>query len=306
VGEALVNHNLTDVVILSKMLAETWDEATKDLANLRKYYANNFDRQRDCDLYEALDLLFNSGADILKFYQLRLLLHKGDKSVIPTMIKIAEKEKLSTARMKEICESDCRLGFHSEAEIYKFHPAKLLWRINELDKTIAALKELSNKEANEIVQLLKWEGSKFQTNKEYTAQTFSWSVEQVEDQLNFKIKYKEIPEEFSQELRQILLMEKTGTKFPLVMLVKEGGEEFSYCRAAQGIKVTNLGDDQFLVKVPLSRFDYDQQIFVGVQRSWFDKDMKMKSDNTPAGEYELDPRLNFNGFTPDRLGLLEL
>ena len=222
------------------------------------------------------------------------------------MIKIAEKAKELTARMKEICESDCRLGFHSEAEIYKFHPLKLDWRIAELDKTIAALHELNSKEPSEIVQLLKWEGVKFQTNKKYDAETFSWSVKQVEDELHFDIEYRDIPEEFSQEMRQLLLMEKSGTKFPLVMLVKPNGEDFSYCRAAQGVKITDLGDNKFLVTVPLARFDYDKNIFVGVERSWFDANLKMKSDNCPAGEYELDPRLNFNGFTPDRLGLLEL
>lgn len=306
VGEALVNHTLADVVILSKMLASTWDEAIKELPQLRERYADDSDRQRDCDLYEALDLLFNSGSGILKFYQLRQQLHKGDKSVISSMIKIAEKAKELTARMKEICESDCRLGFHSEAEIYKFHPLKLDWRIAELDKTIAALHELNSKEPSEIVQLLKWEGVKFQTNKKYDAETFSWSVKQVEDELHFDIEYREIPEEFSQEMRQLLLMEKSGTKFPLVMLVKPNGEDFSYCRAAQGVKITDLGNNKFLVTVPLARFDYDKNIFVGVERSWFDANLKMKSDNCPAGEYELDPRLNFNGFTPDRLGLLEL
>ena len=69
---------------------------------------------------------------------------------------------------------------------------------------------------------------------------------------------------------------------------------------------TELGNNTFQVTVPLCRFDYDKEIFVGVERSWFDADMKMKSDNSPAGDYELDPRVNFNGFTPDRLGVLEL
>jgi hypothetical protein len=39
-------------------------------------------------------------------------------------------------KLIELCKRDSRLGYHSEANGYKFFPEKLLWRIGELEKLL--------------------------------------------------------------------------------------------------------------------------------------------------------------------------
>ena len=222
------------------------------------------------------------------------------------MIRLAKLEKIASERMAELCESDCRLGFHSEAEIYKYHPAKLHWRAAELDKTIAALNELAEKNADEIIKAVKWEGETFKPETVYSGKTFQWSVKKVDEELHFTIKYDPIPGKHSLEMRLLMLMDKSGFKFPLVIMVTPGGEKFGFCDSAQGASITAQGNDEFLVKVPWGRFDYATEIFTGVLRLWSNEEGKMVYDNSPVTDYEIDPRLNFNGHAPERYALLKL
>ena len=48
IGEALVNHSLADVEILSALMAEKWDDAIEILPELRTKFADDPDRMRDC------------------------------------------------------------------------------------------------------------------------------------------------------------------------------------------------------------------------------------------------------------------
>ena len=305
IGEALVNHSLADVEILSALMAEKWDDAIEILPELRTKFADDPDRMRDCDLYEALDLLFNSGADILKFYHLRQLLLQGKDWVIPEMLDLISKEQKASLRMIELCDADCRLGYHSEAEVYKYFPEKLRWRINELTKCASALQKLQSMSPEEIRKTLEWEGVKFHTGKSYHAETFSWSVAKSGNELHFNFKYSPLAKDSSLEQRQLLLMDASGIKFPVLVNISEE-EQTAFCEMAQGIKVIAHAGDEFTVIVPWGKFDYADKIFAGVQRTWFDAGNNFHSDNTPAGVYDPDPRLNFNGFSPERLGLLEL
>lgn len=306
IGESLANHSLADSEILTGGMAAQWNEAAALIPRLREMYADDPERQRDCDLYEALQILINSGSRIMSFYHLRQMLHAGNRAVIPQMRELAELEKSASARMIALCRSDCRLGYHSEAEVYKYHPAKLQWRIGELEKTIAALDELAEKEPEEIRELVKWDGPVIRTNQKYFAETFSSSVEKVGNELHFSFEYKEISGGSAQELRQLMLMDKSGMKLPLLLLVQPGGENFGYCGSAQGAVITDLGSNKFLVRVPWGRFDYATEIFAGFQRIWFDGDNKMQCDNIPHVDTPLEMRLNFGGHSPERYALLQL
>ena len=306
IGESLVNHSIADAEILTGIMADIWNDAAAIIPELRKKYADDPDRQRDCDLYEALQLLINSGSHIMSFYHLRQILHTGNNYVIPQMLELAAVEKDASAKMIKLCESDCRLGYHSEAEVYKYFPEKLRWRIAELEKTIAALNELSGKTAEEIKESVKWDGTVINPDQSYSAKTFSCLIKKVGNELLFTVKYDKISEESLQELRQLMLMDKSGIKFPILLLVKPDGESFGFCNSAQGIKITDLGDDEFLVRVPLGRFDYASEIFVCIQRIWFDTAQKMHCDNIPAVDSELELKLNFGGHSAERYALLQL
>ena len=87
----------------------------------------------------ALDILFESGKNILQFYQYRnqLAYLNGDAAeILVKMRAIAEKEIANTEALAALSEADGRLGYHAEAAAYKFFPEKLFWRIGELKKML--------------------------------------------------------------------------------------------------------------------------------------------------------------------------
>ena len=305
VGEALVNHTLADAELLTGELAGAWKRAAKDLPELRKRYADDPARLRDCDLYEALELLLDSGANILAFYHMRQRLLTGDKSVIPELRRIAGQERAASLRMIDLCEADPRLGYHSEAEVFKFFPAKLRWRIAELERLERELDELSGRTPEAIRELLAWRGPEFRTGEAYAARTFRWTAEATGRELDFTLDFRKLAEPFSDEQRCIMLMACSGDKFPIVLHFDREGVREAYCDAAQGFRFVRGDGDSCRITVPLGKFDYARELFVGVQRSWRDADRNLCSDNTPAGEYDPDPRLNFNGYSPERMGKLK-
>ena len=124
-------HSLDEAVILSDMIKEKWEMGMKalDLPETDELYT----------LSSALDILFKSGSNILKFFKLRreLGLEIGDPTEkLAEMRKIIEIEIENSRKMIPICEADVRLGYHSEAEGFKFFPKKLLDRIAKLESTL--------------------------------------------------------------------------------------------------------------------------------------------------------------------------
>ncbi len=87
----------------------------------------------------ALKILFESGNRIFRFYRLRGLLGKGAENaaeILQEMRKITESEMRASGQMIKLCKLDARLGYHSEAEGYKFFPEKLADRIEKLQKLL--------------------------------------------------------------------------------------------------------------------------------------------------------------------------
>lgn len=86
----------------------------------------------------AINLIFNSGLNVLKFYKLRHLLgtKQGGIEILNQMKEIVNKEiEISTALLP-ISEKDNRIGYHSEANGYKIFPEKLKWRIQTLKELL--------------------------------------------------------------------------------------------------------------------------------------------------------------------------
>lgn len=86
----------------------------------------------------ALCLLFEGGHDILKFYKYRDLLGRNvsPKQQLAKMREIVERGIRQSTEMIILCEKDNRLGYHSEAEGYKFFPEKLTHRISQLKELL--------------------------------------------------------------------------------------------------------------------------------------------------------------------------
>lgn len=129
IGECLFNgHTLDEAILLSERMKDAFARGCALLP------LGEDDEHTLCA--SALELLVRSGTNILKFYKLRELLGVGDRDPWETVTKmemIAAQEIESSRRMIEICDADPRIGYHSEAEGFKFFKEKLEARIRKLD-----------------------------------------------------------------------------------------------------------------------------------------------------------------------------
>ena len=130
IGECLFKgHTLDEAIVLS----EKMNEAFKLGCELLPLGEDN--EHRLCA--RALQLLVESGGNILKFYKLREELGQGARdpwATVTAMEAIALREIDNSHRMIEICNADPRIGYHSEAEGFKFFQEKLEARVKKLER----------------------------------------------------------------------------------------------------------------------------------------------------------------------------
>lgn len=143
VADCITNgFTISEIVTLCRRMTEYWDRGLALLAPLKRKLADQPERLRDIGLATALGLQFRSGYQLLRFYQLRERLADA-KSPDAKAKLLSEMKALVRAEIKvseellPLAEADSRLGFHSEAEGYKYHPALLRWRIEQLRALLA-------------------------------------------------------------------------------------------------------------------------------------------------------------------------
>ncbi len=120
-------HTIEEAITLTDMIRESWSEGMKLLP------ISSDDEM--ASIAYALDILFASGNNILRFYGLRRELGLGigcPMEKLSEMRKIVLSEIENSEKMIPLCEADVRLGYHSEAEGFKFFPKKLRARIEKL------------------------------------------------------------------------------------------------------------------------------------------------------------------------------
>ncbi|MBN1341813.1 MAG: hypothetical protein JXQ73_03995 [Phycisphaerae bacterium] len=142
IGECITStHTLDEVLTLCQRMAETWNRGVEILQGLKPKYSGNRQRLMDIGLAEALGIQFQSGYDNLKFYALResLAWRQGPEraALLDEMEALVKTEIAQDERLLALTEADSRLGFHSEAEGYKYHPAKIRWRLTQLKRLLA-------------------------------------------------------------------------------------------------------------------------------------------------------------------------
>ena len=134
----LVTHTMDEAITLFSAMKEEYKAGMDLLSSL--------DRQGDgalADLYSvsgALDVLAQSTLNILTFYKLRDQLGCGEekpKEILDKMRQIVLDEIALDRKMIALCEKDSRLGYHSEAEGYKFFPEKMRHRMATLEALLA-------------------------------------------------------------------------------------------------------------------------------------------------------------------------
>ena len=133
IGECIgFKHSLDDILVLLGRMDDNWRKGVAILDGIAKDYADNPERQRDINLCRAIGLQIRSSRNIFRFYDVReklpFMTQNSQNETLRKMAGIVREEIDNTLLMKNLCLNDPRLGFHSEAEGYKFFPAKLARR----------------------------------------------------------------------------------------------------------------------------------------------------------------------------------
>ena len=138
IGEcSCFTHSLDEVLELLTRMDACWQKGIAILNALEGDYADNADRQMDIGLSKAIGLQIRSALNVYTFYSIReqlpSLIKAEGLAGLGRMAQIVREEIANSRQMKILCLKDPRLGFHSEAEGYKFFPAKLEWRAGLLE-----------------------------------------------------------------------------------------------------------------------------------------------------------------------------
>lgn len=127
-----------EVIETCRRMDEEW---AKGVALLEKLQPQNGELQKEIGVAQALGLQFHSAWNVMRFYELRdelpFVTQQQQLSDLETMRQIVEDEIAGSEQLSLLAQNDSRLGFHSEAEGYKYFPAKLAWRVDQL-KTLLA------------------------------------------------------------------------------------------------------------------------------------------------------------------------
>ncbi|MCP4642211.1 MAG: hypothetical protein GY851_17335 [bacterium] len=133
-------HTYSEVLELCRNMCETWNRGLEVLRVLKPRYAREPERLMDISVAEALGIQFRSGHNILRFYDLREQLLYGPAEARSTTLQvlraIVDEEIKNSTDLAGLCEGNAFLGFHSEAEGYKYLPAKLHWRAKLLRRLL--------------------------------------------------------------------------------------------------------------------------------------------------------------------------
>ncbi len=140
VGEAIgTSHTWPEILLLCKRMSDNWRRGTRLLTPLLRDQKRSLEQKRDIGVAQALDLQFRSGYNILLFYALREKLFASQNlslrrrlGLLSRMSAIAREELTNSRALLALAKRDARLGFHSEAEGYKYYPARLQWRMRQL------------------------------------------------------------------------------------------------------------------------------------------------------------------------------
>ena len=142
IGECIGDKlTLNEVLELCRIVTTKWHSGLTFMEKFEENYANEPERKLDILVAKAIGLQFQSGYNILKFYSLRedMFRSKGRKrlKMLDDMMHIINAEIENSEKMIVLCHQDSRLGYHSEAEGYKYWPAKLEWRIKQLKRVLS-------------------------------------------------------------------------------------------------------------------------------------------------------------------------
>jgi len=126
---------------LTRRITTSWEKGVEILTSLQDNYKNDPERLADITVAKALGIQFRSGYNILNFYLLRERMFRMEGmerlDILRQLKRIIRDEIKLDEELLTLCEKDSRLGFHSEAEGYKYFPEKIRWRMKQLHLVLA-------------------------------------------------------------------------------------------------------------------------------------------------------------------------
>ncbi len=142
IAECITNgFTLTEVVTLCRRMADQWQEGVRLLEAIRPDWRADEARTADIDIAAALGLQFRSGYQILRFYALREQLavaHQAERrrTLLAQMETLVRAEMTVDDELLPLTRRNSCLGFHSEAEGYKYYPELIEWRQRQLARLL--------------------------------------------------------------------------------------------------------------------------------------------------------------------------
>jgi hypothetical protein len=142
IGECICYaHTLDEVLVLLHRMAEQWNQGVELLKGIEGDYSNQREQRLEIGLCIAIGLQMNSAYNVFKFYSLReklpFLSRRQQLATLTKIKQLVKAEIHNSQQLEVLCLEDSRLGFHSEAENYKYYPTKLAWRKTLLEKLLA-------------------------------------------------------------------------------------------------------------------------------------------------------------------------
>lgn len=138
IGECLFNgHTIEEAVYLLDSLNACWKKGCEYLSQTSAAQKGVYNEQ--ISVANALKVLFRSGRNVMRFYQLRnnLGYQRGNPYLLLKELREIVTEELQNCQeMIAFCQQDNRLGYHSEAEGFKFFPKKLERKIRNLTELL--------------------------------------------------------------------------------------------------------------------------------------------------------------------------
>ncbi|MBQ9922679.1 MAG: hypothetical protein IJO52_10860 [Clostridia bacterium] len=155
----LCGHTLEEIITLCRMLYDDWHKGAKIMEALDGDTYTEFEQK---SVAAALDCQFESGMEIMEFYYLRDKLGLGDGNaveILNRMEEIVHNEIEISRRLSKISANDGRLGYHSEAEGFRYFPEKLEDRAEYLEKLLETeFREVRQRIADNLPPLEYYEG----------------------------------------------------------------------------------------------------------------------------------------------------
>ena len=137
IGDVLT---LGEVVELTRRMTESYEKGMAIFNEIKSHYINEPERLLDIGVAQALGIQLRSGYNILNFYLLREKMFRMEGrerlDILNQLTGIIKEEIKLNEQLLELCEKDSRLGFHSEAEGYKYFPEKIRWRMEQLESVL--------------------------------------------------------------------------------------------------------------------------------------------------------------------------